>query len=423
MSPNECIDSCIQIIGERPEPFYDIRHQTVFSELVDMHDNQKPIDVITLHQRLKDKQLLEQVGGIAFLNALQDSVPSAANMSYYAEVVKQKFILRKVINTCTEIVTEAYEQGDETDDFIDNMERRILDIRPQRLAQRATIKELIRESIDGIERRFENPGAITGLRTGFADIDKYIDGMHPGNLIVPAALPSVGKTSLLMNIVEHVVLNEKKAAAVFTLEMSAKELVDRFLSSNARVSLRGRLFENDFPKLTGAAGRISNSSLHIIDDCETVEEIRAEARRLKQQHNIELVGVDYIQRVSTRSAKRDSTREQEISIISKTLKAMAKELGLPVIAPSQLNDDNKLRESRAIGQDADGVWYLERDDKASTAEADKVDLWMKKNRGGPRGVCVNLTFLKAITRFESAAKISDEDVHWTNRENDHERNT
>jgi replicative DNA helicase len=191
--------------------------------------------------------------------------------------------------------------------------------------------------------------------------------------------------------------------------MSSKELVERFLSSNARVNLKGRLFETDFPKLTSAAGRIANSTLHIIDDCQTVEEIRAEARRLKREHNIEFMGVDYIQRVHARSAKRDANREQEISYISSVLKSTAKELGIPVMAPSQLNDDGKLRESRAIGQDADGVWELERDDKQSNSEADSVALWIRKNRAGPRGVCVNLTFLKTITRFEQALKVSDED--------------
>lgn len=410
LDPQNGVHGVLGIFGGKGDHFYDLRHQVIFDEILEMDSKQVPVNVISLHQRLKDKNLLEQVGGIAYLNELQDSVPSAANLSYYAEVVKEKWLLRQVRNVCTTILDSVYEQTDDVDGFLDSVERQILAIRPQKLATRQTIKQLVLEATNDIERRFEKEGAIAGLSTGLLDLDRHTDGMRPGNLIVPAAYPSVGKTSLLMNIVEHVVLVEKRSAAVFTLEMSAKELVERFISSNSQVNLRGRLYENDFPKLIAAAGRIADSTLHIIDDCTTVEEIRSEARRLKQQHNIELVGVDYIQRVHTRNARRDANREQEISYIGNTLKSMAKDLGIPCIAPSQLNDDGKLRESRAIGQDADQVWMLERDDKASTYETDSVKLRVAKNRGGPRGGVIDLNFYKQYTKFKLASRISDDDI-------------
>lgn len=408
--PNNRIPEAVHLLGGGSEAFYDLRHRLLYSTLVAMFDSQIRVDVISVHQKMKAAGEMDNFGGISYLNTIQDAAPSAANAPYYLEVVKEKWLLRNLKEACESIANAARKFEGDVDAFIDDCERKILAIRPKQTTRTLTIKELVNEAIADIEKRWETGGAITGLATGLVDLDRYSDGMRPGNLIVPAAYPSVGKTSLLMNIVEHVVLVEKRSAVVFSLEMSAKELVERFLSANARVNLRGRIYENDFPKLTMAAGKIANSNLHIIDECSTVEEIRAESRRLKQQHNVELIGVDYIQRVHTRNARRDANREQEISYIGNTLKSLAMELGIPIIAPSQLNDDGKLRESRAIGQDADQVWVLERDEKESTSETDVVQLRIAKNRGGPRGGLVDLTFFKKFTRFESASKISDCDV-------------
>lgn len=412
LNPHTAIPKCHELLGFDPTAFYDLRHSLIYKHVLEMSEAQIPVEVISLHERLKGSGLLDQIGGISYLNTLQDSAPSAANVTYYAEVVKEKWLLRRLRDTCISIIESAHGFSGNVDAFIDNSEKQILAVRPQKKAARETIKELVHRAIIEIQEHFERGGEISGLSTGFPDLDHATDGLHTGDLIVPGALPSVGKTSLLMNIAEHVVLNLKKPVAIFSLEMSATQLVKRFMSSHARVNLKGQLYEADFPKLTNAAGKISNSKLFIVEHCETAEEIRAEARRLRQSEGIELMGVDYIQRVRGRQTK-ESNREQEISAISRTLKATAMELGIPCISPSQLNDDGKLRESRAIGQDADGVWILERDPQEPEKDystAEPVSLWVRKNRNGPRDVCVHLSFLKPFTRFESAAKISDEDV-------------
>lgn len=408
LDPQHCLPQCHEELGFEPAVFYDLRHVTLYREVLDMAEAQIPVDIISIHERLKSKDLLEQIGGISYLNELQDKTPSAFNLSYYSDIVKEKWLLRKLRDACISIIERAYEHSGDIEAFIDEAERKILAVRPIKKAARASIKELVQNAIAEIEDHFKRDGEIGGLSTGFPDLDKFTDGLHPGNLIVPAAHPSVGKTSLLMNIVEHCVLNLGKPAVVFSLEMTPVELVKRFLSSNARVDLKGRFYEVSFEQMTASAARISKSKLFIVDHCETAEEIRAEARRLKQREGIVLMAVDYIQRVRGRTNK-EQNREQEISMISRTLKATAMELRIPCIAPSQLNDDGKLRESRAIGQDADGVWMLERGEDGNEV-SEPINLWIRKNRNGPRDVCVNLTFLKCFTRFESASKISDCDV-------------
>ncbi len=231
---------------------------------------------------------------------------------------------------------------------------------------------------------------------------------------MPAAFTSVGKTSLLMNMVEDIVINQGKSALVFSLEMTAEQLVTRFLCSNARVNLRdianGHMAELDFPKLTSAASRTRQAKLYIIDDVQTINGIKSESRRMNQEYDIDMIGVDYIQRVHANVSK-SANREQEVASISSGLKDIAKELRKPVVAPSQLNDDGKLRESRAIGQDSDGVWELRRvKDQPENEEGEAVDLVIQKNRNGPRGVTVPLTFLKAYTKFVARARVSDADI-------------
>jgi replicative DNA helicase len=434
ISPNECMGECIEALKVGAEVFYDLRHQTVFSTLAEMYDGRVAIDVITLQQNLKDKQLLEQVGGIAYLSTLPDVVPSAANLSYYLEIVKEKYLLRKMIHTCTDVVSRVYDFEGEIDSLMDEVERDILRISEARVeGQSSNIKELVKRAINQIEDFHQRQGMLTGVGTGFTDLDKMTSGFHPGEMIVIAARPSMGKTSLAMNIAEHVALEQKLPVGVFSLEMTSESLVLRMLCSRSRVNLRnirdGFLAERDFPKLTGAAGKLANAPLFIDDSSGlSILQLRAKARRMAQQYGIKLFVIDYLQLLHS-TARRAENRQQEIADISNGVKSLAKELNVPVIVLSQLNrelekDKNRkprmsdLRESGSIEQDADLVGLLYKpssgddEDGAPTGEeqdAVPVNLLIAKQRNGPTGD-VHLTFLKSYTRFENAAKISDDDV-------------
>jgi replicative DNA helicase len=434
LSPNECVGEVIEKLkGVGIEAHYDLRHQTIQAELFEMYDARIPIDVITLQQRLKDKRLLEQVGGIAYLSQLQDAVPSAANLSYYLDIVREKYLLRKMIQTCTEVVGRVYECEGDVDALLDEVERDVLRISESHSQSDAlTTKELVGRAVVTIENFFNRKGTLTGLATGYADLDRMTDGLHGSEMIVIAARPSMGKTSLAMNIVENVVLEQQLPVAVFSLEMSAEALVMRMMCSIARVNLRsireGFMSESDFPKLTNAAGKLANSKLFIDDSAGlSILQLRARARRLHQMHGVKLFVVDYLQLLHSTARRSQENRQQEIADISSGLKALAKELKVPVLVLSQLNRElerdksrkprlSDLRESGAIEQDADLVGLLYKpsageDDDGNTEEADgvPVNLLIAKQRNGPTGD-VNLTFLKSYTRFESAAKVSDEDV-------------
>lgn len=419
LSPRDCMGQCIERFKAGADVFYDLRHKTIWQVLLEMYNTSEAIDVITLQQRLKDKQLLEQVGGIAYLASLPDAVPSAANLSYYLDIVQEKFLLRKMIQTCTDVIGRVYDYEGEVDMLMDEVERDILAIRETRgRRDMPEVKELVKDALDDIESRWARQGAISGLSTGLADLDRQSDGLHGGELIVIAAFPSTGKTSIAMNIAEHVLLNQHLPVGVFTLEMTAMSLVSRFICSHARVSLRnissGFLSERDFPRISASAGRIATSKIHFDDTSDmSIFQLRAKARRMWQQHQIKLFVVDYIQLLNANGGGRKvENRQQEVADISRGLKQMSKEFNVPVIALSQLNDDGKLRESRAIGQDADCIWMMERGDEESNPNEDfeAVKLWIRKNRNGPRDICVNLTFLKGLTRFENTARVSNEDV-------------
>ena len=432
LSPKECMGECIEKFKAGPEVFYDLRHQTIFNTLAEMYDNQEAIDVITLQQRLKDKQLLEQVGGIAYLAALPDTVPSAANLGYYLDIVREKYLLRRIIQACTEVVGRVYDHEGEVDELMDEVERDILRISESRVqSQTITIKELVKKAINTVEDFHQRQGALTGVGTGFADLDKMTSGLHPGEMVVIAARPSMGKTSLAMNIAEHVAIEQRLPVGVFSLEMTSESLVLRMLCSRSRVNLRnvreGFLAERDFPKLTGAAGKLANAPLFIDDSSAlSILQLRAKARRMSQQYGIKLFVIDYLQLLHS-TARRAENRQQEIADISSGIKSLAKELSVPIIVLSQLNRElereknrkprlSDLRESGAIEQDADVVGLLytpSSDDEEgggpTEQDAVPVNLLIAKQRNGPTGD-VNLTFLKSYTRFESAAKVSDEDV-------------
>lgn len=433
LSPNDSLGHCILKFKSGGEVFYDLRHRAVYEALVQMYDQKEAIDLITVQQWLKDKQQLEAVGGLAYLASLPDAVPSAANLDYYVEIVREKYVLRQMIGTCTEVVARAYEHQGEVDALLDEAERDILKISGDRVAANtSSMKELVSRAIHHIEAYHQRQGQLGGIATGFIDLDRMTDGLHEGEMIVIAARPSVGKTSLVMNMAEHVAVNLRLPVGVFSLEMTAESLVMRMMSSLARVNSQairdGFLAERDFAKLTTAAGQLAKAPLFIDDSSGlSILQLRAKARRMHQQHGVKLFVIDYLQLLHS-TARRAENRQQEIADISNGVKALAKELKVPVIVLAQLNRESEkekraprvsdLRESGSIEQDADLVALLYRslrekdDDEEQTGPAPEtipVKMLIAKQRNGPTGE-IDLTFLKSCTRFESAAKISGEDI-------------
>src|SRR5437867_733805 len=434
LSPGDCLGVCIEKFKSGPELFYDLRHRHIYESLVEMYDHREAIDLLTVQQRLKDRNQLEAVGGLAYLSSLPDAVPSAANLTYYMDIVREKHLLRRMIQTCTGVVGQVYEHEGEVDALLDEVERDVLRISEERVeSSTRTIKDLVNRAINTIEIYHQRQGMLTGIGTGFEDFDKMTSGLHAGEMFVIAARPSMGKTSLAMNIAEHVAVDERLPVGVFSLEMTADSLVLRLLCSRARVNLRnvrdGFLAERDFPKLTGSAGKLAGAPLYIDDTpAMSILQLRAKARRMSQQYGVKLFVIDYLQLLHSTS-RRAENRQQEIADISNGIKALAKELKVPVMVLSQLNrelekDKNRkprlsdLRESGAIEQDADLVALLYKPTGGEDDDPDKsgleqdavpVNLLIAKQRNGPTGD-VALTFLRAYTRFESAAKVSADDL-------------
>lgn len=432
----ETITECIEQLraGEGKE-FYDLRHATIYKTMVELFEDDVPIDVVNLQQRLKVWNLLEQVGGIAYISTLPDKCPSSENLSSYLETITQKFLLRQMIQTCTNAVARVYDSEGDTDALLDEVERDVLRVAESRTyTGTPPIGTLVRESIQEIEDTYNRKGELSGLATGFIDLDRMTNGLQQSEVIVIAARPSMGKTSLAMNIVENVSVNNKVPVGVFSLEMSGRALVKRMLCSRARVNLRnvqdGFLADRDFPRLTSAAGAINVSPIYIDDAAGlSILQLRAKARRMWQQYDIKLFVIDYLQLLNAAGNRRKSdSRQQEISDISCGIKALAKELSVPIVVLSQLNRDverdksrkprmSDLRESGSIEQDADVVGMLykpTRDEEGSEQneqeqDAIPVNLLIAKQRNGPTGD-VNLTFLKSYTRFENASRVSDDDV-------------
>jgi replicative DNA helicase len=432
LSPNDSMGECITRLKAAADTFYDLRHQTIYSTLQEMYDAREAIDIVTVQQRLKDRKQLETVGGVTYLSSLADAVPSAANLQYYLEIVREKHLLRRLITTCTDMVGRVYEHEGEVDALLDEAERDILQVVESGVDESQTaIKDLVHKAINTIEEYHSRQGMLTGVGTGFVDFDKMTTGLHEGEMIVIAARPSMGKTSLAMNIVEHVSLELGLSVGVFSLEMTSEALVLRMLCCKARVNLRdareGFFTERDFPRLTQVAGKLSKAPLHIDDTSGlSILQLRAKARRMHAQHGIKLLIIDYLQLLNSTGRRAQENRQQEISEISSGIKALAKELKIPVIVLSQLNRElekdksrkprlSDLRESGAIEQDADLVGLLykpsseEEQEAGMESEGIPVNLLIAKQRNGPTGD-VNLTFLKSFTRFESAAKVSDDAV-------------
>ncbi len=414
------------------QAFYAAPHQVIFREIAALQDGLQAIDLVTLTQRLQDKKVLEEVGGPAYLADLITKVPTAANVEHYVDIVSEKYLLRQLIGAALDIVARAFDQQDDVRGWVDQVEQEIFRITSEKAAAGAVpVRELIKDAMTSIEKLYDQRGALTGISTGFRDLDRITSGLHPGNMIVIAARPSMGKTALAMNIAEAVAIDQQLPVAVFSLEMSGDELVKRILCSRAKVNLRtlrdGFLNDRDFGPLTAAASQLMKAPLYIDDSPGlTIHQVRARARRLKSQFGIRLVVIDYLQLMRAPSKRGELNRQVEIADISMGVKALAKELAVPVVVLSQLNRspeqraDGKpkmgdLRESGAIEQDADVVGLLVRPEvyaespEDKEAERGKATLIIAKQRNGPTGE-VALTFLNDYTRFVDAAKVDREDV-------------
>ena len=424
ISPREIIAECVEKINE--EYFYVPAHQTIYVVLVELWNAGQGIDLITFTQVLRDRNLLETVGGASAVTSLFTFVPTAANVAYYLEIVRDKYILRQIIAACTESVRRSFEEQDEVHNLLDEVEQKIFSVGEDRFkGQVLTMKDQVMEAIEAIEHLYERRGGITGISTGFAELDRMTNGLHESEMIVIAARPSMGKTALAMNIAEHVAINEKLPVAVFSLEMSSQQLVQRLLCSRARVNLQkvrdGFLAERDFPSLTAAASKLAEAQIFIDDSASlSILELRAKARRLKAQKDIKLIVVDYLQLLRSTTRRAQDNRQLEISEISSGLKGLAKELKVPVLVLAQLNRQpeartggkprlSDLRESGSIEQDADLVGLLvrpeiyEEDEDARAEKAGEAELIIAKQRNGPVGE-IALTFLKEFTRFEDRAR-------------------
>ncbi len=418
---NSAINSVLEVMSKGD--FYSEAHRKIFNVMVELSEKNEPVDIITLSNALRDKNLLDSIGGTAYLASLVDNVPSAANVANYAKIAKEKAILRGLIGSATEIITSCYETGTDVDQVLDRAEHSIFEIAENKVRPSFyPIREIVKDSFRSIEDLYARKELITGVPTGFEKIDDLTSGLQKSDLIIIAGRPSMGKTAFALNIAQFAALEGQIPVAVFSLEMSKEQLVFRLLASEARVDSqrlrKGFLGETDWPKLTTAAGRLSEAPLFIDDTpAITVLEMKAKSRRLKADAGLGLIVVDYIQLMRA-SGFRDN-REQEISEISRSLKALAKELKVPVIALSQLNrkvEDRTnrrpqmadLRESGAIEQDADVIAFIYRDEVYNKSddnpEKGTAEIIIGKQRNGPTGT-VKLAFLEKFTSFENLTHV------------------
>ncbi len=401
------------------EDFYREAHRKVFRAAVSLSERNEPIDLVTLSEVLRTRGELEGVGGATYLAQLADCVPTAANIVNYARIVRDKSILRALISATTEIATRGYEAPDDVTDLLDQAEQRIFAISDREVKPAfVRIENVLTDTIKLIERLYEQKQSVTGVTTGYADLDRITAGFQPSDLIIIAGRPSMGKTAFVLNIAANAAMKADVGVAVFSLEMAKEQLAMRLLCSEARVDLArvrtGHLSDREFPQLAMAAGRLADTPIYIDDTpALSVLELRAKARRLKRDPatKLGLIVVDYLQLM--RGSDGKDNREQEISEISRSLKALAKELSVPVVALSQLNRqvENRnppkprladLRESGAIEQDADVIAFIYREE-VYVEDTDKrglAEIIVAKQRNGPIG-SVELTFLHEFTRFEN----------------------
>jgi len=412
---NSSINAILEILKE--EDFYKKAHRLIFAKMVELDNKGEPIDLVSLKEALKKANQLDEVGGITYLSSLLETVPTASNISYYSKLVKEKSLARELLSSAINIANLCYEGETDAEELLAKAEKSIYGISQKSISKGpVSLKEIIQSSFETIDNIYKNKGLMTGIETGFIEFDQKTLGLHPSDLIIIAGRPGMGKTSFCLNIAEHVAVEKRLPVVIFSLEMSDEQLFFRLLCSKARVDahkLRTGYLENKFyPKLTMAASQLSEAPIYI-DDSPTISilEMRAKARKLKSSVGLALLIVDYLQLM--RGDGKFENRQQEISGITRALKALAKELKIPVVALSQLNrapegrKDNKpilsdLRESGAIEQDADVVAFIYRDEvyNKETKDENIAEILIRKQRNGPIGD-IRLVFRSECARFEN----------------------
>ncbi len=431
----DAISRALELLSPDGEDFYHPTNKIIFRAMVTLFEKNTPVDIITLTDRFKDSADLDGVGGVAYIGELIERTPTAANIAFYAKIVKGRALARKLIHASTDIINRGYECGEAIEEFVDEAENIIFKVAQDRVTKSYyALKDIIKDTFKTVEELYEKKSSITGIGTGFRDLDKMTSGFQDSDLIIIAGRPSMGKTAFALNIAEHVAVEDKLPVAVFSLEMSKEQLTQRMLASRARVDLsrirNGRLKDEDWSKLTTAVGTLYDAPIYIDDTpAQTVLEIRAKARRWKNELDLKLIVIDYLQLM--RGGSRKDNREQEISEISRSLKALAKDLDIPVVALSQLSrrteqrEGNKpqladLRESGAIEQDADIVAFVYREsfykpcdcpaDLCSCGVRRSAQILVRKQRNGPTGD-IDLTFLSELARFEDQTQVDYGEIH------------
>ncbi len=415
---NDVIHKVAEILS--PEDFYKETHQKIYEAMLNLYERGEPLDLITLSDELKKNKVLDKIGGVAYLVQLTEAVPTSANVLNYARIVKEKSLLRNLISAATEIISECYREEEEIEDLLDRAEQLIFSISEFRVKPSFyPIKDVLKETFKIIERLYERKELVTGVPSGFKDLDRLTSGFQPSDLIIVAGRPSMGKTAFCLNIAQYAAIHARVPTAIFSMEMSKEQVAMRMLCSEAKVNASkvrsGFLSEAELQRLTLAASILSDSPL-VIDDTPalSVLELRAKARRLKREIALGLVIIDYLQLMKGRSSTE--RREQEISEISRSLKALAKELQIPVIAISQLSrraEDRPgrrpqladLRESGAIEQDADLILFIYRDEVYNPNSQKKgiAEIIIGKQRNGPTGT-VELAYVPELTAFKDLWK-------------------
>lgn len=404
--------------------FYREAHRVIFDTIQQLNARNDAVDMITITENLRKDNKLEAAGGISYVASLANSVPTAANVVYHARIVEEKALLRNLINSATEIAGMGYQANEEVDMILDKAEKMILDVSNRKVGQEfSPISKIVLDAFTKIEQLYASKGGLTGLSSGFKDLDRLTAGLQPSDLILIAARPSMGKTAFVLNIAQSVAIRDKQPVAFFSLEMSKEQLVQRMLCAEAMIDasrLRiGQLEDKDWTSLIRAADRLSAAPIYIDDTAGiNVVELRAKARRLQIEHGLKLIIIDYLQLMQGSSGGKSENRQQEISEISRFLKSLARELGVPVIALSQLSRGvesrtikkpmlSDLRESGSLEQDADIVAFLYRDDYYNPDSERKniTEIIIAKHRNGPVD-SVELFFHKQFTKFSDLAKPS-----------------
>ncbi|MBP1765608.1 MAG: replicative helicase [Firmicutes bacterium] len=418
----EAIAKVVEIL--QSGDFYREANRLVFQAILDLFNRNDGVDMITVIEVLRKEDKLEAAGGIAYITSLANSVPTAANVVYHARIVEEKSLLRQLIHAATNIAGMGYDANDEVPLILDSAEKMILDVAGRKVGHDFTpIKNILLDTFTKIEGLYASKGGITGLPTGFKDLDKLMSGLQPSDLVLIAARPSMGKTAFVLNIAQHVAIKEKQPVAFFSLEMSKEQLVQRMLCAEAPIDAQrlrnGDLEENDWKKLVVAADRLSSAPIYIDDTAGiSVVEMRAKARRLKIEHGLKLIVIDYLQLMQGGTSGKGENRQQEISEISRFLKSLARELDVPVLALSQLSRQvesrqvkrpmlSDLRESGSLEQDADIVTFLYREDyyDPDTEKKNITEVIVAKHRNGPVDT-VQLFFHKQFTKFQDLSKMN-----------------